>query len=84
MTEQPVCKIRGGRHPLVELCVDAFVPNDAALVRFNSSRARQLRAHAFLERRSAVVVSGGMTMRTTTTSPIPSRRSPDFLILIRA
>ncbi|ORY59033.1 muts domain V-domain-containing protein [Leucosporidium creatinivorum] len=31
MTEEPVCRIIGGRHPLVELCVDSFVKNDLAL-----------------------------------------------------
>ncbi|GAA5900677.1 hypothetical protein JCM5296_006745 [Sporobolomyces johnsonii] len=32
MTEEPVCKILGGRHPLAELCVDSFVINDTDLV----------------------------------------------------
>ncbi|BGP33912.1 hypothetical protein JCM10296v2_005721 [Rhodotorula toruloides] len=31
MTEEPVCKILKGRHPLSELCVDTFVPNNTAL-----------------------------------------------------
>ncbi|GAA5920451.1 hypothetical protein JCM1841_004561 [Sporobolomyces salmonicolor] len=32
MTEEPVCKILGGRHPLAELCVNSFVMNDTDLV----------------------------------------------------
>ncbi|GAA5977825.1 hypothetical protein JCM10908_005110 [Rhodotorula pacifica] len=32
MTEEPVCKIIQGRHPLGELCVEHFVPNNTALV----------------------------------------------------
>ncbi|GAA6050088.1 hypothetical protein NBRC10513_001384 [Rhodotorula toruloides] len=31
MTEEPVCKILKGRHPLSELCVDTFVPNNTSL-----------------------------------------------------
>uniref|UniRef100_A0A8C4WXM0 MutS homolog 5 n=1 Tax=Eptatretus burgeri TaxID=7764 RepID=A0A8C4WXM0_EPTBU len=27
-TSEPVVRIKGGRHPLAELCVDMFVPND--------------------------------------------------------
>ncbi|KAL8291262.1 hypothetical protein RQP46_002240 [Phenoliferia psychrophenolica] len=32
MTEDNVTEIKGGRHPLAELCVDSYVPNDARLV----------------------------------------------------
>ncbi|SCZ91293.1 BZ3500_MvSof-1268-A1-R1_Chr1-2g01313 [Microbotryum saponariae] len=32
VVEEPVLDIRGGRHPLVELCVDSFVRNDVRLV----------------------------------------------------
>ncbi|KWU42860.1 hypothetical protein RHOSPDRAFT_35589 [Rhodotorula sp. JG-1b] len=32
MTSEPVCKILKGRHPLAELCVEHFVPNNTALV----------------------------------------------------
>ncbi|GAA5854993.1 hypothetical protein JCM9279_005715 [Rhodotorula babjevae] len=32
MTEDAVCKIIKGRHPLAELCVDTFVPNHTSLV----------------------------------------------------
>ncbi|BGP56954.1 hypothetical protein JCM8202v2_004590 [Rhodotorula sphaerocarpa] len=31
MTEEPVCKIIEGRHPLAELCVDHFVSNNTSL-----------------------------------------------------
>ncbi|BGP41924.1 hypothetical protein JCM10449v2_005921 [Rhodotorula kratochvilovae] len=31
MTEDPVCKILKGRHPLAELCVETFVPNNTSL-----------------------------------------------------
>ncbi|GJN92911.1 hypothetical protein Rhopal_005953-T1 [Rhodotorula paludigena] len=32
LTEEPVCKISKGRHPLAELCVETFVPNNTSLV----------------------------------------------------
>ncbi|GAA5820731.1 hypothetical protein JCM3770_005267 [Rhodotorula araucariae] len=32
MAEEPVCKILKGRHPLAELCVATFVPNNTSLV----------------------------------------------------
>ncbi|GAA5961736.1 hypothetical protein JCM3765_000494 [Sporobolomyces pararoseus] len=32
MTDEPILKVQGGRHPLAELCTQNFVKNDAALV----------------------------------------------------
>ena len=36
VTTTPIIKIKNGRHPLQELCVDNFIPNDTNLKKSNS------------------------------------------------